>query len=34
MDIVWVAGLGLLWLAVVGWIAGLERMGRSQGAPT
>jgi len=33
MDIVWVAGLGLLWLAVAQLAVGLDRLGRARGEP-
>lgn len=34
MDIVWIAALGLLWLAVAQLVVGLDRMGQPRGEKT
>lgn len=34
MDIVWIAALGLLWLAVAQLVVGLDRMGQPHGEKT
>lgn len=30
MDIVWVAAIATLWVAAVGWVLGLARLGRAR----